>query len=61
MSVEEQSIFDEESFTAQCPECAGYFKIEPKHLNVRACESAGIYTVELHCPLCKHYCDLQEY
>lgn len=49
-------------FVVTCPKCGFAFQLrwdsEPFSLNVRWCQSAGIYAVDIKCPRCRHKEDL---
>ena len=45
------TCFDVPFFTAKCPVCDSNFLLRPECLQVRSCQSGGIYVKEIVCPM----------
>lgn len=57
-SVESTTAFDQEYFVAVCPMCEKPFVLTREQLRLGACESGGIYMLDIKCPFCKHEADM---
>jgi hypothetical protein len=57
----------EPPFQATCPECKQTFVLSCHEysykgtIRVSSCLSAGVYSVEIHCPHCEHWLDVLTY
>lgn len=48
-------------FSIVCPKCKHQWLLSTEDLNLRSCESGGIYACNIECPNCKFEQDLLDY